>query len=239
MARDESGRPVSVDMDLLDSETMLGRLEDPSRYPELELIRRTLLQWRFHHGLRTDAASPLRQPCHAVATPTLASDGSDLAAVFATLSHIRQDTAELDAIIDRAFPGAQLVAPKPDRFARFGITFPEFPERVFEAEELSAGTLRFLALAGALLSYRLAPFIALNEPEASLHPDLMAPLAELVVAAAARTQVWLVTHSTQLADAILASGRGQVRVVRKVGGATEIAGLRSWGEFREPDETSP
>ena len=67
----------------------------------------------------------------------------------------------------------------------------------------------------------------------------MAPLAELVVAAAARTQVWLVTHSTQLADAILASGRGQVRVVRKVGGATEIAGLRSWGEFREPDETSP
>ena len=67
-------------MDLLDSETVLGRLEDPSRYPELDAIRRTLLQWRFYHGLRTDAGSPLRQPCAAVATPALASNGSDLAA---------------------------------------------------------------------------------------------------------------------------------------------------------------
>jgi hypothetical protein len=104
MARAETGRPAQVDIDLLDSETVLGRLEEPSRYPELDALRRTLLQWRFYHGLRTDAASPLRQPCPAVATPTLASDGSDLAAVFATLAHIRQDTADLRAVIDQA-PG--------------------------------------------------------------------------------------------------------------------------------------
>ncbi len=89
MARDEAGRPTQIDLDLLDSETVLGRLEDPSRYPELDAVRRTLLQWRFYHGLRTDPASPLRQPCPAVATATLASDGSDLAAVFATLVHLQ------------------------------------------------------------------------------------------------------------------------------------------------------
>ncbi len=164
MARNDAGRPTQIDMDLLDSETVLGRLEDPSRYPELDLIRRTLLQWRFYHGLRTDPASPLRQPCPAVATPTLASDGSDLAAVFATLVHNRQDTVDLDAAIEAAFPGAQLIVPEPERTASFGMIFPEFPNRVFEAPELSDGTLRFLALAGALLAYRLPPFIALNEP---------------------------------------------------------------------------
>jgi predicted ATPase len=236
MARAENGRPTQIDIDLLDSETVLGRLEDPSRYPELDVLRRTLLQWRFYHGLRTDAASPLRQPCAAVATPTLGSDGSDLAAVFATLVHIRQDANDLDRVIDSAFPGAKLIVPPPDRVASFGMSFPEFPQRVFDAQELSDGTLRFLALAGALLAYRLPPFIALNEPEASLHPDLMEPLAQLVVRAAERTQLWLVTHSNRLADAIVAAGRGQVRTVRKQAGATQIEGLKAWGAFADDDD---
>src|SRR5690606_19577408 len=94
MVRTEDGRPADLDLDILGSETVLGRLEDPSRHPALDAVRRTLLEWRFYHDLRTDAASPLRQPCVAVATPTLASDGSNLAAVFATLAHIRQDTAD-------------------------------------------------------------------------------------------------------------------------------------------------
>ncbi|ACB93997.1 AAA family ATPase [Beijerinckia indica] len=236
MARGEDGRPLQIDIDLLPSETVLGRLEDPSRYPEMDALRRTFLQWRFYHGIRTDVASPLRQPCAAVATPSLASDGSDLAAVFATLAHIRQDTADLDAAVDQAFPGARLIVPHPDRMARFGMTFPEFPQRVFEANELSDGTLRFLALAGALLAYRLPPFIALNEPEASLHPDLMQPLARLIVQAAERTQVWLVTHSTRLADAIAATGAGKVRSVMRQDGATQIEGLKGWGTFEDEDE---
>jgi len=236
MARAENGSPTQIDIDLLDSETVLGRLEDPSRYPELDALRRTLLQWRFYHGLRTDPASPLRQPCAAVATPTLASDGSDLAAVFATLVHIRQDVRDLDRAIDSAFPGSRLIVPQPERTASFGMSYPEFPKRVFEAQELSDGTLRFLALAGALLAYRLPPFIALNEPESSLHPDLMEPLAELVARAAERTQIWLVTHSDRLAKAIVAAGSGQVRLVKKREGATQIEGLKAWGAFADDDD---
>lgn len=236
MARDEAGRPVEVDIDLLASETVLGRLEDPGHYPMLDRVRRTLLEWRFYHDLRTDAASPLRRPCPAVATPTLASDGSNLAAVFATLAHIRGDTNDLDRVVADAFDGARLIVPKPDRTATFGMTFPEFPQRRFEPEELSDGTLRFLGLAGALLAYRLPPFIALNEPEASLHPDLMRPLARLVTAAAQRSQIWLVTHSQELALAIAETGAGQVRTVRKNAGATLIEGLGLLGRFTEDDD---
>lgn len=236
MARDEAGRPVEVDIDLLASETVLGRLEDPGHYPMLDRVRRTLLEWRFYHDLRTDAASPLRRPCPAVATPTLASDGSNLAAVFATLAHIRGDTNDLDRVVADAFDGARLIVPKPDRTATFGMTFPEFPQRRFEPEELSDGTLRFLGLAGALLAYRLPPFIALNEPEASLHPDLMRPLARLVTAAAQRSQIWLVTHSQELALAIAETGAGQVRTVRKNAGATLIEGLGLLGRFAEDDD---
>lgn len=233
MARDEDGRPVEIDIDLLASETVLGRLQDPSRYPMLDLVRRTLLEWRFYHDLRTDVGSSLRRPCPAVAAPTLASDGSNLAAVFATLAHIRQDTRDLDEAVAEAFPGARLVIPPPERTASFGMVFAEFPDRVFEPEELSDGTLRFLGLAGALLAYRLPPFVALNEPEASLHPHLMAPLAKLVSRAAERAQIWLVTHSEALAEAIDHSGSGQVRTVIKQDGATWIQGLSLLGEFAE------
>ena len=135
----------------------------------------------------------------------------------------------------RPFPGAKLVVPEPGRTASFAMSFPEFPNRTFEASELSDGTLRFLALAGALLAYRLPPFIALNEPEASLHPDLMAPLARLIARAAERTQIWLVTHSTRLADAIAQTGAGKARTVLKVDGETQIAGLKRWGEFDDED----
>jgi predicted ATPase len=234
MARDAEGRPADLDIDLLSSETLLGRLEDPARYPELDLVRRTVLEWRFYHDVRTDAASSLRLPCTAVATPTLASDGSNLAAVFATLAHIRGDTADLDAAVASAFPGARLDLPTPERTATFGLRLPEFPQRVFEPAELSDGTLRFLALAGALLAYRLPPFIALNEPEASLHPDLMEPLASLIAKAAERTQVWLVTHSERLAQAL--KDHGAVRTVRKVEGATTIDGLTLFGAFKDDED---
>lgn len=236
MVRGPDGRAVEIDVDLLASETALSQVQDPSRYPALDLVRRTLLAWRFYHDLRTDPDSPLRRPCTAVAAPTLASDGSNLAAVFGTLAHIRQDTVELDRMIDRAFPGVTMEMAEAGRDLSFTLHYPEFPHRQFEPSELSDGTLRFLGLAGALMAYRLPPFIALNEPESSLHPELMEPLAEMVRKAAERTQVWLVTHSERLAGAIRKSGDGEVRTVVKNNGATTINGLTMLGTFREDDE---
>ncbi len=233
--RDAAGRKQSLGTDLLATETALGGLLDAASQPEIALVRQAMTAWRFHHGFRTDADAPLRRPCLAVTTPTMASDGSDLAAVFATLAHIRQDTTELDGAVDDAFPGARLVVPEPGREAQFGVSFPDFRGRVFAAAELSDGTLRYLALAGALLGYRLPPFIALNEPETSLHPDLMEPLAGLIARAAARTQVWLVTHSERLAADIAALGVARPRTVLKRDGETWIEGLRLSGTFADAD----
>ena len=156
--------------------------------------------------------------------------------MFATLAFIREDTAELDRAIQDGFPGALLEVPQPGQTASFGVRFAEFPHRVFDAAELSDGTLRYLALMGALLGYRLPAFIALNEPEASLHPDLLAPLARLIARAAQRTQVWLVSHSDLLAAALAEAGGVTPRIVVKRDGATWIEGLRVGGDFAEDDD---
>jgi predicted ATPase len=125
--RGEDGRRQDLGTSLLASETALGGLQDAGRYPEIHVLRQTMLAWRFYHDVRTDRGSPLRRPALAVTTPTLSSDGADLAAVFATLVHIRQDADDLGRAIDDAFPGARLVVPMPGRTATFGMIFPDIP----------------------------------------------------------------------------------------------------------------
>jgi predicted ATPase len=186
---------------LLPSETVLASFRDADRYPALEFIRRELLGWRFYHSFRTEPGSAVRNSCLAVATPTLATDGHDLAAVFATLYHLRGDAAPAEAAIEDAMPGTKLLVNVDKGRAGFSLKFPDQP-RTFAAHEISDGTLRYLCLVGALCSYRLPAFIVLNEPESSLHPDLIRPLAGLIARAARRTRIWVVTHSKQLATEI-------------------------------------
>jgi predicted ATPase len=115
------------------------------------------------------------------------------------------------------------------------MQFPDMP-RPFGAHELSDGTLKYLCLLGALMGYRLPSLIALNEPEASLHPALLPPLARLIAQAAQRTRIWIVTHSETLADALYEETGEKARRVVKENGATTIEGLMLSGEFRDEED---
>ena len=232
--RNDTGVRESIQNAVLPSETALASFRDAARYPELDEVRRAMLDWRLYHDFRTDAGSPIRQPCHAITTPTLSADGHDLAAVLATLFVIRQDTAELAAAIEDAFPGAMLVAGDEGGACRFNLSFPDMP-RPFGAHELSDGTLKYLCMLGALMGYRLPSLIALNEPEASLHPSLLGPLARLIARAAQSTNIWIVTHSDELASALHEEAGARPRRGLKEGGATSIEGLKITGEFRDDD----
>jgi predicted ATPase len=229
--RNSQGQRELIEEQILASETALATARNGQS--ETALVRDTLATWRFYHSFRSDTDSPLRRPSRAITSPLLNSDGGNLAAVFATLHHIRQDTADLDRAIDQAFPGATLVVPYPGEYASFAMQFPEMPQRPFAAHELSDGTLQFLALMGALYSYRLPSFIALNEPEASLHPSLLPVLASAIVKAAERTQIWVVTHARELADAIAAESGIAVRQVVRTEDGTTLAGLNGLGLFAD------
>lgn len=234
MLRNAEGRREMLDDDILSSETALSAIRDGGRYPELEAVRRELLGWRLYHDFRTDEASPLRQPCFAITTPTLSADAHDLAAVLATLALIREDTADLDTAIGDAFPGATLQAHAENGQCRIELRFPDMP-RPFAAHELSDGTLKYLSLLAALMGYRLPPLIALNEPEASLHPSLLPPLARLIARAAQKSRIWIVTHSEAFAASLLEETGKKARRVIKRDGATEIEGLKLTGAFSDED----
>lgn len=70
--------------------------------------------------------------------------------------------------------------------------------RSMELWELSDGMLRFICLATALLSPVVSPLVAIDEPEAGLHPRLLPIVADMIKTASERTQVLVTTHSPDL-----------------------------------------
>ena len=68
----------------------------------------------------------------------------------------------------------------------------------FFMHQLSEGTLRFLWLATLLQSPGLTAMTMIDEPEVSLHPELLSLLAELLREASERTQLVVATHADRL-----------------------------------------
>lgn len=84
----------------------------------------------------------------------------------------------------------------------------------FDAYSLSDGTLRFICLATLLLQPNPPGLILLDEPELGLHPYAIQVLADMLEAAARKTQVLLATQSVTLlnqfrpADVLVAENDG-------------------------------
>jgi predicted ATPase len=70
--------------------------------------------------------------------------------------------------------------------------------RPFYMHELGEGMLRFLWLVTLLQSPGLGAITLIDEPEVSLHPELLDLLADLLREASIRTQVIVATHSDRL-----------------------------------------
>ncbi|MEM7376920.1 MAG: AAA family ATPase [Pseudomonadota bacterium] len=190
-------------------------------HAELDGVRRSLRAWRFYDHLRTDRDAPARAPHIGTRTPVLSDSGSDLAAALQTVVEIG-DAEALHEAVDDAFPGAQVsVAVDRGLFSlelhRSGLLRP------LAAAELSDGTLRYLMLLAALLSPRPPSLLVLNEPETSLHPDLMAPLARLI--SQCPVQILVVTHASALVRALESRAGGTVLQLVTDQGETRVHGL--------------
>ncbi len=198
--RNAEGTMVTFPLQISKHESVLSQIIDPHLYPEICSVRNQILSWRFYHHFRTDMESPLRRPQIGVQTTVLSRDGSDLAAALRTIMEIGDD-ALLKEIVAQAFGGASLLVEASETLFSLKLQVPGLL-RPLQAQEFSDGQLRFLCLCAALLSPRPPSLLALNEPETSLHPDLVDVLARLIVQASKNTQLWITTHSQALAASI-------------------------------------
>ena len=101
----------------------------------------------------------------------------------------------------------------------------------------SDGTLRLLAYHTLLQQSELPPLITIEEPERSLHPGALKDIAKVLEQLAARTQVIITTHSSQLLDSFnsesLSDTLGVLLLRNRPGLGTEVLNLEELKDKRE------
>jgi predicted ATPase len=198
--RAEDGEWSMLSQNLSTFDSMMTHCADPRNAPEMLVLREQMRGWRFYDQFRTDLQSPARLPQIGTHTPVLSNDGADLAAALQTIEEIG-DHDSLNNAVNDAFPGASVSVTNTD--GRFEIGMRQHGLlRPLKAMELSDGTLRYLLWVAALLTPRPPGLLVLNEPETSLHPDLLPALSRLIARAAERSQVLVVSHASRLIAAL-------------------------------------
>ncbi|WP_213295519.1 AAA family ATPase [Paraburkholderia sacchari] len=202
-------------------DSMMTEFADPRSAPEMIAVRERIRSWRFYDHFRTDEHAPARQVQIGTHSPVLSDNGANLAAALQTIREIG-DAGALDAAIGDAFPGTRVEIVNHE--GRFEVALrQEGLLRPLRGAELSDGTLRYLLLAAALLSPRPPALLVLDEPETSLHPDLLPSLARLIARASAHSQVLVVSHAARLVAALERKAGSQSIVLERRLGATALA----------------
>jgi predicted ATPase len=222
LAPAKNDEPVILTKELSSTDSMLATIADPQRAQEMLAVRESIRGWRFYEGFRTDTASPVRIPQIGTFTPVLSNEGADLPAALETI-RMFGDREALERTVDDAFPGSRIEIEA--QAGRFEVQLQQHGLlRPLAAAELSDGTLRFLLWTAALLTPRPPELMVLNEPETSLHPDLLPALARLIAVASERTQLVVVSHAQLLIEALEQNSVCRRLHLEKSFGETTLAG---------------
>lgn len=225
-------RIVSMEPD----ESALTRFRDPDRTPELAFLGNSYRRVRLYREWHFGRSTPPRRPQQAdLPNDFLLEDASNLSLIL-NLLEFKGQREPLIKFLQAIHPGFEDLTIKVDG-GTIQVYFREKGlRRPIPATRLSDGTIRFLCLAAVLLHPHPPPLICLEEPEISLHPDVLKDFADLLVDAATRTQIILTTHSVELVDAFTHRPSAVV-VVEKEHGSTRFRRLSEEDTRPWPDQS--
>ncbi len=179
-------------------ETSLSQV--PKMYQEPENLRKSLASCTYYGALDVSGTSPIRLPQAMRPAKLPGVRGEDLVSCLYDLRESDRDRFEMvESIISAAFPDFERLNFPPVAAGTISMTWKDrnFSQPIY-IHELSEGTLRFLWLVALLQSQNLSTITLLDEPEVSLHPDLLRHLVYLMREASKHTQLIVATHSDRL-----------------------------------------
>jgi predicted ATPase len=169
-------------------------------YREPENLRKSLASCTYYGPLDVSEKSPIRLPQAMRPAKLPGARGEDLISCLYDLRETDRDHFEMvENIISAAFPDFERLNFPPVAAGILSMTWTDrnFSQPIY-VHELSEGTLRFLWLVTLLQSQNLTTITLLDEPEVSLHPELLRHLVYLMREASKHTQLIVATHSDRL-----------------------------------------
>ncbi|KYC35738.1 ABC transporter ATP-binding protein [Scytonema hofmannii PCC 7110] len=179
-------------------ETSLSQV--PKMYQEPENFRKQLASCTFYGALNVVPKSPVRLPQSMRPVTLPGSDGEDLVSCLYYLRETDPNRFEIvEDTLAAAFPDFERLGFPPVAAGTLAMTWKDKNfSRPLYMHQLSEGTLRFLWLVTLLQSPDLTAVTLIDEPEVSLHPELLRLLTDLMREASKRTQLIVATHSDRL-----------------------------------------
>jgi len=223
------GTQASRSMGQGHQESVLKERAGDAADPMSQSIVDSISSWTTYHFHDTSDTAPMRRFWRVRDNEYLRPDARNLAAFLLMLRDERRN------VYEKVRDTIRLVAPFFDDFklrpkASNGdeVLQLEWTQRgsdyPFHVNQLSDGTLRFIALATALLQPDPPAMILIDEPELGLHPYALNLFAGLVKKVAAKTQVIVSTQSAPLLDNFEAE---DIIVVEREEGASTFKRLSS------------
>jgi predicted ATPase len=200
--------------------SVLSQRKDPEQYPELtELGRlfgsfRFYRDWEFGINSRARKASPADAPVDFLEETT-----RNLALMVNRLNDRPETKAELLNYMKTFYADAESINTTVVG-GQVDVRLHEKSKFNISAARLSDGTLRWMALLTILLHPSPPPLVCLEEPELGLHPDVIRPLAKLMVQASERMQLVVTTHSDTLVDELTETPEAVIVCEKDVGSTT-------------------
>ena len=219
--------------DVKAEQSILSQRRDPDSYPELTYLADKFERMRFYREWNFGRYTPSRLPQKPdLPQESLLEDASNLGLV---LSELMNRPGIKDELLERMrtfYPGVRDIVAS----ISGGVVQIFFHEEglhyAIPATRLSDGSLRYLCLLTVLCHPDPPPVVCIEEPEIGLHPDIIPEVANLLVEASSRVQIFVTTHSDILVDA-LTDIPDAVIVCEKSDGATQLnrldsAEIQSW-----------
>lgn len=197
----------------------LSQMRFLNELPVLSNARLLLASMAFYPSFDIGRSSRLRtSPAEIRKQTVLFSSGENLGTVLHELLNtfdFRNSADELRSFLRAAYPAFEEITAETAlggpprvlvRVREKGM------KRSMDLWDLSDGMLRFLCLCAALLNPFPPSLIAIDEPEAGLHPKLLPIVGDLIHRASESTQVLITTHSPDLLNRF---GLGEVAVMAR------------------------
>lgn len=155
-------------------------------------------------------------------------DGSNAASVLRDIERRGEDGIKaISEILASIVPNTTQVKSKKQGkklSLQFQQEWGQDVSQTFEAYNMSDGTLRALGLLMAVYQEPAPSLIAIEEPEATIHPGALGAVLELIRHASKKCQVIVTTHSPDLLDAKWITDEN-IRIVTWNDGATHVSPL--------------
>lgn len=185
--------------DISDKELALRQINDYKHYPHIYILHKAIKSIAVYNSFNVEEGSKIRSLTEFSTDNRLRRNGANLTQM---LNKLKLDYTFYFERLEEEFKNVNPNFKGIEIANLFGQSYLSLREknmsRVIGAMHISDGTLRFLLLESIFYNPLRGGFVAIDEPERGLHPDMIRSIAEMIKYAAKESQIIVATHSPHL-----------------------------------------